>query len=93
MVLLGAFTPRLALAIIALINDEISEAFDGGILLPFIGFLFLPYTTLTYVVFHWWGNGVEGVEWFFVALAFLVDISSYAGSWYRRNDVSNLRRA
>ncbi|MGH9135414.1 MAG: hypothetical protein ACRD0G_00020 [Acidimicrobiales bacterium] len=92
-VLLGAFTPRLALVVIALINDEISESFDGGILLPFVGFLFLPYTTLTYVLFHWWGDGVSGIEWFFVALAFLVDISSYAGNWFRRQDVRGLRRA
>jgi hypothetical protein len=91
-VLLGAFTPRLALAIIALINDEISEAFDGGILLPFVGFLFLPYTTLTYVLFHWWGPPVRGIDWFFVGFAFLVDIGSYVGSWMRRSEVANYRR-
>jgi hypothetical protein len=91
-VLLGAFAPRLALAIIALFNDEISESFDGGILLPLIGFFLLPYTTLTYVLFHWFSGDVEGLDWFFVAFAFLVDISSYAGSWMRRNDVTNYRR-
>lgn len=91
--LLGAFTPRLALAIIALVNDEISESFDGGILLPFIGFLFLPYTTLTYVVLHWWRSDVTGIDWFFVAFAFLIDVSSYGGSWLRRSDVRSYRRA
>ncbi|MGH9118898.1 MAG: hypothetical protein ACRD0A_13755 [Acidimicrobiales bacterium] len=91
--LLGAFTPRLALAIIALVNDEISESFDGGILLPFLGFLFLPYTTLTYVLLHWWGGDVTGIEWFFVGFAFLVDVSSYFGGWRKRADVVRYRRA
>ena len=91
-VLLGAFTPRLALVIIALINDEISRAFDGGILLPLLGFFFLPYTTLTYVLFHWWDAPVGGIDWFFVAFAFIIDIGSYAGSWMRRNDVASYRR-
>jgi hypothetical protein len=91
-VLLGAFTPRLALVIIALINDEISEAFDGGILVPLLGFFFLPYTTLAYVLFHWWDPPVRGIDWFFVGFAFVIDISSYVGSWVRRNDVSTFRR-
>jgi hypothetical protein len=89
---MGAFAPRLALALMAIFNDEISKSFDGGILVPFIGFLFLPYTTLAYVLFHWWGGDVVGIDWFFVGFAFLLDISSYAGSWLRRNDVSQLRR-
>jgi hypothetical protein len=91
-VLLGAFAPRIALIVIALINDKISEAFDGGILLPLIGWFVLPYTTLTYVVLYWWGGEVTGIEWFFVALAFLVDISSYVGSWARRSDVQSYGR-
>jgi hypothetical protein len=41
----------------------------------------LPWTTLAYAAFWDWGPGqhVTGFEWFFVGLAFVIDISSYAG--------------
>ena len=44
-----------------------------------MGFFLLPWTTLTYAAFWDWGAGhhVVGVEWFFVILAFLIDLSSY----------------
>jgi hypothetical protein len=41
----------------------------------------LPWTTLTYAAFWDWGAGhkVTGVEWFFVAFAFLLDLGSWGG--------------
>jgi hypothetical protein len=89
--LLGSFAPRLALALMALFNDEISEAFDGGILIPFIGWIFLPYTTLAYVILNWWSGDVAGFDWFLVGLAFVIDIGSLVGGWARRTDVTQYR--
>ena len=44
-----------------------------------LGFFLLPWTTLAYAAFWSWGtNGVEGFEWFFVILAFFIDLGSYA---------------
>lgn len=85
--LLGAFAPRLALVLMALFNNEITKAFDGSWLVPLIGWLILPYTTLVYVLISWWQGGVEGFYWFFVILAFLVDLSSYFGSYSRRTEI------
>ena len=56
---LGAFAPRLALALMALFNDEITKAFDGSWLVPFIGWIFLPYSTLTFVRCHPTGEAVD----------------------------------
>jgi len=85
--LLGAFAPRLALVLMALFNDEITRAFDGSWIVPFIGWLLLPYTTLVYVLVHWWQGDVTGFYWFFVILAFLTDLSSYFGSYARRTEI------
>ena len=41
--------------------------------------ILLPYTTLTYVVLFWWLNGVNGFAWFFVGLAFLIDLGAWFG--------------
>ena len=90
---LGAFAPRLALALMALFNDEITKAFDGSWLVPFIGWIFLPYSTLTFVLIHWYAGDVVGFAWLFVALAFIADLGSYVSSWTRRQQaVTYVRR-
>jgi len=78
--------PRVALVFTAIFSDMISRAIDS-LLVAFLGFLFLPWTTLAYVVFYEVGSGreVRGVEWFLVGLAFLADLGSYVGGrWSRR---------
>ncbi len=60
--LLGAFAPRLALALMALFNDEITKAFDGSWIIPLIGWFLLPYTTLAYVLISWWTAGASRVR-------------------------------
>ena len=63
----------------------LSDAFDSW-LLPLLGFFLLPWATLAYA---WmWASGtneVSGFEWFIVILAFLLDLSSYAGGQHSRS--------
>ena len=85
--LLALISPRLALFAIFLFSDLLSDAFDSW-LVPLLGFFLLPWTTLAYAVM-WVSstNQVSGFEWFIVILAFLIDLSSYAGgSRARRRD-------
>jgi hypothetical protein len=80
LVLLALISPRLVLFLLWIFSDVLSRAFDSW-LLPLLGFFLLPWTTLAYAAFWDWGPGlrVEGFEWFFVVLAFLIDLGSYAG--------------
>jgi hypothetical protein len=66
-----------------LFSDLLSSSFDGW-LLPLLGFFLLPWTTLAYALLWASSDGVLGIEWFFVALAFLVDIGAFAGGGRRR---------
>ena len=61
-----------------------SAAFETFIF-PFLGFLFLPWTTLMYVVVA--PFGIDGFDWLWLGLAVLADIASYAGSAYKRQQV------
>ena len=76
--LLALISPRLALFLLWIFSDLLSRAFDSWIV-PLLGFFLLPWTTLTYAAFWDWGSGrhVTGVEWVFVGLAVLIDLSSY----------------
>ena len=83
--LLALISPRLVLFLLWIFDDILSRAFDTWIV-PLLGFFLLPWTTLAYVAFWDWGSGrhVTGFEWFFVVLAFLLDLSSYVqGRWAR----------
>jgi hypothetical protein len=76
--LLALISPRLVLVLLAIFSDILSHAF-GSWIVPLLGFFVLPWTTLTYAAFWAWGAGhhVLGFEWFFVILAFLIDLGSY----------------
>jgi hypothetical protein len=78
--LFALISPRLALFLLWIFSNVLSRAFDSWVL-PLLGFFLLPWTTLAYAAFWDWGPGnhVTGFEWFFVGLAFVIDISSYAG--------------
>ena len=76
--LLALISPRLALFLLWIFGDLLSRAFDSWIV-PLLGFFLLPWTTLSYALFYEWGHGrhVYGFEWFFVVMAFLIDM----GGW------------
>lgn len=83
--LVALLSPRLALIVMAIFSDVLSRSMDSWFI-PFIGFLFLPWTTLSYA-FMWdlGTNQVSGFEWFIVVFAFLVDLSSYGGGYRARS--------
>lgn len=87
-ILLSLISPRLALFFVWIFSDVLSDAFDSW-LLPLLGFFVLPWTTLAYA--GMWAtstNEVAGFEWFVVILAFLVDLGSYAGGRWTREQPS-----
>lgn len=51
---------------------------------PLLGLIFLPWTTLTYLVIY--PGGVTGFEWILVGLSVVADIFSYGGSIYGNRD-------
>jgi hypothetical protein len=69
--------------VIWLFTDLLSRAFESWVV-PFVGFFLLPWTTLAYAGMWSSSNGVRGFEWFIVILAFLIDLSSWAGGRRRR---------
>ena len=81
--LIGLFSPRLALFVMFVFTDRLGDAFDST-LAPLFGFFLVPWTTMMYALV--WGSHhtVEGLEWFLVAFAFLLDVGSYASGALQR---------
>jgi hypothetical protein len=57
------------------------RAFDT-IIIPIIGFLFLPWTTLAYVLVF--SGGLSALDWILLVIALLVDLGSYGGGYRNR---------
>jgi len=49
----------------------------GSFVVPLLGIVFVPWTTLAWVLVL--PGGVRGIDWFVLALAILIDAGSYAG--------------
>jgi hypothetical protein len=77
-----AFLARVGLLVVWLATPLVTRAFQGGWLLPLLGIIFLPITTLAYVVVYALGNGVSGWAWLWVVLAFLVDLGTHSSGAY-----------
>lgn len=71
--LLALGTPRVAIVLVVLFSDYLGRAYQTT-LWPFLGFLFLPLTTLAYA----WGmnsyGAISGWAVWLMALAFLLDL-------------------
>jgi hypothetical protein len=82
LVLFLAF-PRLALVLIFVLSNYLERAYHG-VLLPFLGFLFLPLTTLAYA---WLANThqpIEGFNLVILVIAVLIDAGGLSGGEYHR---------
>jgi hypothetical protein len=81
-VLGGLAFPRFALFLMWLFDlwdDRLSVAMPNFVV-GFLGFLFLPFTTLFYALAYDPVDGVTGFGWIIVALGVLFDIGSYGSS-------------
>jgi hypothetical protein len=83
--LAAMISPRFALFLIWLFSDRFDVAFDGN-LVPFVGFLVLPWTTLAWTACYAPIVGVTGFGWFLVIFAFFVDLASYGSAARARRE-------
>ena len=73
--------PRIAIFISWLYSTQRwADAYDTFII-PLLGFFFLPWTTLIFVLVAPFGN-VAGWDWLWLALAVMLDLGTYAGGTY-----------
>jgi len=63
-----------------LIDSARWEAAFDNFWVSFIGFLFLPWTTIMYVATY--VGGVNGFDWIWMGLGLLADVASYSSGGY-----------
>ncbi len=79
--------PRANIILWWIFNDSRwSQTFDT-FLLPVLGFIFLPWTTLAYVLVF--PDGIHGLDVALLILAFLGDIGAYGGGYRNRDRIGS----
>ncbi len=77
--LLALITPRIAILIVVFFSDYIGAAFNSN-LWPFLGFFFMPLTTLAYAFAINSSGGVTGYYLLAVIISVLIDLGLLGGS-------------
>jgi len=75
--------PRIALVLLFLTSNYLQRAYHG-LLLPLLGFLFLPLTTLAYA---WMSNTrqpIAGINLLILVIAVVIDLGGLSGGEYHR---------
>ena len=66
---------RIGLLVVWLQTPLVKNGFHDGWILPLLGLLFVPLTTLSYVVVYALGSGsVMGAAWLWIVLGLLFDL-------------------
>ena len=91
--LLAGFAPRIADIVLWIARPTMfTAAFGGGWLLPLLGIIFLPFTTLMYALLWTPGIGLTGWDWMWVIVAVFCDLMHYSShAYYNRNKIPGLK--
>lgn len=81
---LAVFGSRLAAIAWYFVDTARWSAAFSNILWPILGVIFLPWTTMAYVLMS--PGGVDGLQWLVVVLGLLIDIGSVGGGDYSRRN-------
>jgi hypothetical protein len=83
---LALLFPRIAFVLLWLARPAAIDATFGTIIWPLLGFIFLPFTTLLYVLLWTAGPGIEGWDWLWLAGAVFLDLGHYGATAYANRD-------
>jgi hypothetical protein len=75
--------PRIALVLLFLFSNYLQRAYHG-LLLPLLGFLFLPLTTLAYAWMTNTHQAIAGTNLIILIIAAVIDVGGLSGGEYHR---------
>ena len=67
-------------------RPALMDAAFGTFIIPCLGFLFLPFTTLMYVLLIQGVGGIQGFDWLWLGLAAILDIASIGAAGATNRD-------
>jgi hypothetical protein len=85
MILLGcllafsaAVAPRVVLILAWIFSDRWDTVWQGDWIMPLLGIIFLPYTTIMYLLTWTLVGGIEGWDWLWIILGLFLDFMKWS---------------
>ena len=79
----AAVAPRIFLVLAWLFSARWPLVWQGDFLVPLLGIIFLPYTTIMYMLV-WRPGGIDGWDYLWIILGLFLDLWKYAQLWQNR---------
>src|ERR1700674_5830940 len=77
--------PRVALALMCFCSTYLQQAFHAGLVLPVLGFIFLPLTTIVYAWELNSGMPTQGINLLWLLIAVIIDLGGLGGGAHRQS--------
>jgi hypothetical protein len=82
----AAVAPRLVLIFAWIFGRRWDLVFSGSFIVPLLGILFLPYTTIMYLLV-WSPTGLQGFDWIWLGLGVLLDVMKWGQIYSNREGI------
>lgn len=89
--LIAVLSPRLGIALLWIFTDYVYRAF-GSWIWALLGLIFLPWTTLMYILVAAPVGGITFWGWLMVGLGFILDLGAYGQSYSQRNALPTMAK-
>ena len=96
MILLGcllafgaAVAPRIFLVLAWIFSARWPLVWGGDFILPLLGIIFLPYTTIMYMLV-WSPTGISGWDWLWIILGLFLDLLHYQQAAVNRRQATSV---
>jgi hypothetical protein len=80
------FGPRLAILVWWIMNPARFDLLFDSVIWPILGIIFLPWTTLMYLIVGHPITGIDGLDWLWLGLSLLFDITTHLGGGFTNRD-------
>ena len=84
----AAVAPRLVLILAWIFSDRWPLVWQGDWIMPLLGIIFLPYTTIMYLLAWNPVNGIEGWDWMWIIIGLFLDFMKWSQMFANRNEAA-----
>jgi hypothetical protein len=84
----AAIAPRLVLILAWIFSDRWPLVWQGNVILPLLGIIFLPYTTIMYLLTWTLTGGIEGWDWMWILIGLFLDFMKWSQMLANRKEAT-----
>jgi hypothetical protein len=85
----AAVAPRIVLVLAWIFSARWPVVWQGDFLMPLLGIIFLPYTTIMYLLTWSLTGGIEGWDWMWIIIGLFLDFMKWSQMFANRKEAAN----